>query len=86
MRDFVRALVQTGCTLSKAAEWAGYSNSKPEILAQRGSTLAHRRDVQAALHEHSIEVLRADAQNEVTIYSRSAGSAGVVASFSSPLL
>jgi phage terminase small subunit len=56
MREFVRALVQTGCSPARAAEAAGYGVQKSDGHARR---LAHDPRVQAALHEEGIKAIRA---------------------------
>jgi phage terminase small subunit len=56
MREFVRALVQTGCSPARAAEAAGYEVGKSDGHARR---LVHDPRVQAALHEEGIKAIRA---------------------------
>ena len=60
MRQFVLALLQTGCTQAKAAELAGYKGG-PNTWKAMGWKLAHDSRVQAALHEEAQKLIRTTA-------------------------
>ena len=57
MRQFVYALIQTGCSQAKAAELAGYQGG-PKTWKTMGWKLAHDPRVQAAIHEEAQKLLR----------------------------
>lgn len=56
-RQFVLALIQTGCSQSKAAELAGYRGG-PDTWKAVGWRLAHDSRVQAAIHEEAQKLIR----------------------------
>lgn len=56
-RQFVLALIQTGCSQSKAAELAGYRGG-PHTWKATGWRLAHDSRVQAAIHEEAQKLIR----------------------------
>lgn len=60
MRQFVLALIQTGCSNAKAAELAGYQGG-PDTWKSMGWKLAHDARVQAALHEEAQKLIRSTA-------------------------
>lgn len=60
MRQFVLALIQTGCSNAKAAELAGYQGG-PNTWKAMGWKLAHDARVQAALHEEALKLIRSTA-------------------------
>ena len=57
MRQFVLAILQTGCTHSKAAELAGYSGG-PDTWKAMGWKLSRDARVQAAIHEEAQKLIR----------------------------
>lgn len=59
MRDFVVALVTTGCSATDAAAAAGYSASSRAILSARGHDLISDIRIQAAILEQSQRLIRA---------------------------
>jgi phage terminase small subunit len=59
-RAFVRVLVTTGCEASDAAAAAGYSTLNANTLSSRASQLTHRPQIQAAIHEEALKIIRAD--------------------------
>jgi phage terminase small subunit len=59
-RQFVLALIQTGCSQSKAAELAGYAGG-PDTWKAMGWRLAHDARVQAAIHEEAQKLIRTTA-------------------------
>jgi phage terminase small subunit len=56
-RQFVFALIQSGCSQSKAAELAGYRGG-PNTWKAVGWRLAHDSRVQAAIHEEAQKLIR----------------------------
>lgn len=56
-RAFVSALVTLGCTVTRAAELAGYAVAKGNGHARR---LAHDPRIQAAIHEEALKLIRTD--------------------------
>lgn len=58
-RLFVRALIQTGCNATQAAEAAGYKSERRQHLYDRGYELTHDPRVQAALLEEGQKQIRA---------------------------
>jgi phage terminase small subunit len=56
-RQFVLALIQSGCSQSKAAELAGYRGG-PNTWKAVGWKLAHDARVQAAIHEEAQKLIR----------------------------
>lgn len=60
MRQFVLALIQTGCSQAKAAELAGYQGGANTWKAM-GWRLAHDARVQAAIHEEAQKLIRSTA-------------------------
>jgi hypothetical protein len=59
-RQFVLALIQSGCSQSKAAELAGYAGG-PDTWKAMGWRLAHDARVQAAIHEEAQKLIRTTA-------------------------
>lgn len=58
-RTFVRALVQTGCNATQAAEAAGYKAEPRQNLKDVGYDLTHDPRIQAALLEEGQKQIRA---------------------------
>jgi phage terminase small subunit len=57
---FVRALVETGCSNTRAAEMAGFSGDRATLKAT-GWRLAHDARVQVAIHEQASRLIRSSA-------------------------
>ncbi len=57
MRQFVLAILQTGCSQAKAAELAGYTGNAATLKAT-GWRLAHDDRVQAAIQEEARKLIR----------------------------
>ena len=60
MRQFVMAIIQTGCTNAKAADLAGYQGG-PDTWKAMGWRLAHDSRVQAAIQEEAAKLIRTSA-------------------------
>lgn len=56
-RQFVLAIIQTGCTNTKAAELAGYKGDRNTLKAN-GWRLAHDARIQAAIQEEAQKLIR----------------------------
>jgi phage terminase small subunit len=56
-RQFVLALITTGCSQAGAAQLAGYTGG-PDTLKATGWRLAHDSRIQAAMHEEAQKLIR----------------------------
>lgn len=59
-RQFVLALLQTGCSNAKAAQLAGYAGNA-DVLKSAGWRLAHDARIQAAIQEEAQKLIRSTA-------------------------
>jgi phage terminase small subunit len=59
-RQFVLALLQTGCSNAKAAQLAGYAGNS-DVLKSMGWRLSHDARIQAAIHEEAEKLIRTTA-------------------------
>ncbi len=66
MRQFVLAILQTGCSQAKAAELAGYAGNA-DTLKATGWRLAHDARVQAAIHEEAQKLIRTTAPMAIRV-------------------
>lgn len=77
-RQFVFALIQTGCTQSKAAELAGYAGG-PNTWKAMGWRLAHDSRVQAAIHEEAQKLIRSTSVMAINVITEIASNPKVEA-------
>jgi hypothetical protein len=66
MRQYVFAVIQTGCSQAKAAELAGYAGG-PATWKSKGWLLAHDSRVQAAMHEEAQKLIRSTAVMAINV-------------------
>jgi phage terminase small subunit len=75
-QQFVMALIQSGCSQTKAAELAGYKGG-PDVWKVRGYELAHDPRVQRAMHEEALKRIRSTAPMAIRVLETLAGNAKV---------
>ena len=68
-RQFVLALIQTGCSKAKAAELAGYKGGS-DTLKARGWRLAHDARVQSAMHEEAQKLIRSTSVMAISVIEK----------------